>query len=140
MTAIAVMSATIGSTVAHFEITAKIGEGGMGEVYRATDAKLGREVAFKVLPEAMASDPERLSRFRGRSGREPPPDGHRETGDSALKCGGRGPIWPSTGTAREQLAIQRGPGDLSDMPSTWQGDYRRRGPCSPTWRRTPCRA
>jgi serine/threonine protein kinase/Tfp pilus assembly protein PilF len=54
----------IGRTLAHYRITAVIGAGGMGEVYRATDTKLGREVALKVLPAEMAASPERLERFQ----------------------------------------------------------------------------
>ena len=50
-------------TIAHYRITAKLGEGGTGEVWRATDTKLSREVAIKVLPEAFAADPDRLARF-----------------------------------------------------------------------------
>ena len=50
-------------SIAHYRITAKLGEGGMGEVWRATDTKLSREVAIKILPEAFAADPDRMARF-----------------------------------------------------------------------------
>jgi len=54
----------IGTKLAHYEITSHLGTGGMGEVYQATDTKLGRSVAIKLLPAAFASDADRLSRFR----------------------------------------------------------------------------
>ena len=54
----------VGRTLAHYRIGTVIGAGGMGEVYRATDTKLGREVALKVLPPHMASDADRLARFQ----------------------------------------------------------------------------
>jgi non-specific serine/threonine protein kinase len=53
----------IGASLTHYHITAKLGEGGMGEVYRATDTKLSREVAIKVLPSRISRDPQGLARF-----------------------------------------------------------------------------
>jgi serine/threonine-protein kinase len=55
---------TPGTRIGFYEISAQIGEGGMGVVYRATDTRLKRDVAIKVLPEALAGDPERLSRLQ----------------------------------------------------------------------------
>ena len=52
-----------GSRLGPYEIVAPLGAGGMGEVYRARDPRLGREVAIKVLPAALSTDPERLKRF-----------------------------------------------------------------------------
>ena len=52
--------------IAHYRITAKLGEGGMGAVYRATDTKLNRDVAIKILPEAFAADADRMARFTAR--------------------------------------------------------------------------
>jgi serine/threonine protein kinase len=53
----------IGTKLAHYEITSHLGTGGMGEVYQATDSKLGRNVAMKFLPEALSHDNERVARF-----------------------------------------------------------------------------
>jgi serine/threonine protein kinase len=54
----------IGKTLAHYEITSQLGKGGMGEVYRAKDQKLGRDVAIKVLPQEFAKDADRVARFQ----------------------------------------------------------------------------
>ena len=58
------MSITIGSQLGSLEVTALLGKGGMGEVYRARDTKLKREVAIKILPEEFARDPDRVNRFQ----------------------------------------------------------------------------
>ena len=57
------MALTPGTKLGPYEVLAPLGAGGMGEVYRARDPRLGREVAIKVLPAALASDPERLRRL-----------------------------------------------------------------------------
>ena len=57
------MALEVGSKLGHYDVTALIGEGGMGEVYRVRDTKLDRDVTLKVLPEAFMSDPDRLARF-----------------------------------------------------------------------------
>jgi eukaryotic-like serine/threonine-protein kinase len=58
------MTITIGQQLGSYEITALLGKGGMGEVYRAKDTKLKRDVAIKILPEEFSLDPERVSRFQ----------------------------------------------------------------------------
>ena len=58
------MSLSVGTRLGHYDVTALIGEGGMGQVYQATDTKLNRQVALKILPEAFAEDPDRLARFQ----------------------------------------------------------------------------
>ena len=57
------MALTPGTKLGPYEIRSQVGAGGMGEVYRARDARLNRDVAIKILPTSFSSDPERLQRF-----------------------------------------------------------------------------
>ena len=57
------MALTVGSRLGHYDVTALIGEGGMGQVYQATDTRLDRTVAIKVLPEHVAADSDLKQRF-----------------------------------------------------------------------------
>ena len=57
------MALTPGTRLGAYEVVSSLGAGGMGEVYRARDTKLNRDVALKILPDAFASDPDRLARF-----------------------------------------------------------------------------
>jgi serine/threonine protein kinase len=58
------LALTPGTRLGVYEVTAQIGEGGMGQVYRATDTKLKRQVAIKILPPSLAADHDRLARFQ----------------------------------------------------------------------------
>jgi eukaryotic-like serine/threonine-protein kinase len=58
------MPLSAGARLGRYEILSALGAGGMGEVYRALDTKLKRDVALKVLPQAFAQDPDRLARFQ----------------------------------------------------------------------------
>ena len=72
-----------GTKLGHYEISTLLGKGGMGEVWRARDTKLGREDAIKTLPEEFAKDADRLARFEREAGTEPVPSRYLSVPDDA---------------------------------------------------------
>ena len=68
------MPLSVGDRLARYEVLGFLGAGGMGEVYRARDERLGRDVAIKVLPEELQHDPERLRRFEREARAAAPPN------------------------------------------------------------------
>jgi hypothetical protein len=111
------MALNPGTRIGAFEITGRLGSGGMGEVYRARDTTLGREVAIKVLPEAFARDPDRLARFEREAhllacaDLDEPIRSHRASAE-----GSRG-----ASTAARSVSFQR----LTDLVGVNESDSRR---------------
>src|SRR5438552_18952349 len=104
-----------GARLGGYEIRSAIGAGGMGEVYRARDLKLGRDVAIKVLPHAFTSDPDRLARFE-REARGLAPLNHPHIGAIyALEdfAGGRGLVLALVPGLTLDDRLARGPVPLS---------------------------
>lgn len=81
----AVSNLARGSRLGPYEVTALLGEGGMGQVYRATDTNLKRQVAIKVLPASVAGDAERLARFQREAEVRRLP-AHDHAGDQVRTC------------------------------------------------------
>ena len=98
------MSQTVGDRLGPYEILAPIGAGGMGEVYRAKDTRLGRDVALKILPPHLAVDRDRLSQFSSRSA-----GGRRvespQRGDTPFSRGKRRRPLPDDGARRWAVVV-----------------------------------
>ena len=115
------MSLTTGARVGPYEVTGALGDGGMGEVYRARDTRLGRDVALKLLPPALSADPDRLRRFEREAktlaslnhphiaqiyGVETMPTGGRETSAIVMELVD-GPDAPATSSRRASILKTR---------------------------------
>ena len=119
------MPLEVGSRLAHYDVTALIGEGGMGQVYQATDTKLNRQVALKVLPQAFTEDPDRFTR-RAESGSRM--TRIRHTGRTVALCVALSVVSPSM--ALGECAIHRrggGRAALGDPGGGAPGPWPRRG-------------
>ena len=97
------MPVTPGSQLGPYEIISPLGKGGMGEVWRARDPRLGRDVAIKVLPADVAADPDRLARFE-REAKSVAALNHPNIVDAALDRGGGGRPLPHDGAGRGRAA------------------------------------
>ena len=86
------MPLSAGTRLGHYDVTALIGDGGMGQVYQATDTTLNRQVALKILPEAFATDPDRLG------------PGNIRVRPRSLNATGKSPRRPSKSARRCSLA------------------------------------
>ena len=93
------MALTVGSRLGHYNVTALIGEGGMGQVYQSTDTTLNRQVALKVLPQAFTEDPDRFTR-RAESGSRM--TRIRHTGRTVALCVALSVVSPSMALAQGQ--------------------------------------
>ena len=104
------MSLDVGARLGHYAVTARLGEGGMGEVWCATDTQLNRDVALKILPHAFATDPDRLARF--------PREAQvlLDCTTSTLSASARGTISRST-LSRTDQALRGGAHVIQEHPS-----------------------
>jgi serine/threonine protein kinase len=126
------MTLATGSKLGPYEIGAPLGAGGMGEVYRATDTRLGRDVALKFLPEAFARDAQRMARFE-REAKVLASRNHRHEGNSLSEnptVDARTPLWLVSGwgcRGRRLSTTRRNPGTRY-APSPHRHPSRTRAP------------
>jgi hypothetical protein len=108
------MALAPGTRLGQFEVLSPLGSGGMGEVYRARDSRLSRDVAIKILPEALANDPDRVARFE-REARVLASRTTRISLRSTVRTGAGHRFWSSTWWRTDaRRASARGPLDVRE--------------------------